>query len=228
MAKILLVDDDEMLASRLKVWLEEDGHVADVVHNGNDALQLLQGFDYWLIVLDWHLPDLEGIEVCRKYRAQGGQAYIIFLTGKDDVASKEEGFDAGSDDYLVKPVNVRELSARIRRMQRRQTVLLPVETRINGVILDSRTRVLTGNSCSVTLRAKEVALLEFLMRHPNNVYSAQDLLNAVWPSDSEGSCDSVRTWMMNIRKKLDEIGEKELIKTVKNMGYVIEYKAPES
>ncbi len=226
MAKILLVDDDEMLADRLKVWLEADGHVTDMVHNGQDALQLLQGFEYWLILLDWQLPDLEGIEICRRYRATGGQAYIIFLTGKDDVASKEEGLDAGSDDYLVKPINVRELSARIRRLQRRQTVLLPVETRIDGVTLDPRTRVLSSDSGNITLRAKEAALLEFLMRHPNDVFTAQELLNAVWPSDSEGSCETVRTWMMHLRKKLDEIGEKDMIKTVKGMGYVIEYTPP--
>ena len=120
MAKLLLVDDDKDFLERLAEWLTLEGNEVDFVHCGSDALRKFDSAIYDVIILDWNLPDIEGVDLCKKYRDHGGSAYIIFLTGNGDVLHKEEGFDAGSDDYLVKPVNIRELSARIRRMLKRK------------------------------------------------------------------------------------------------------------
>src|SRR5215510_14437958 len=118
MAKILLIEDDTDLTAKLSDWFKSENYVIDVATTGEDAMQLLASFTYDVIILDWILPGLAGLEVCQKFRADGGQTPIIFLTGKGQIASKETGLDSGADDYLVKPIGVRELSARLRSMLR--------------------------------------------------------------------------------------------------------------
>jgi DNA-binding response OmpR family regulator len=195
----------------------------EAAYNGEDALQLMDNFSYDAIILDWTLPDLPGIEVCQRYRKGGGRTYIIFLTGKGDIDDREAGLDAGSDDYVVKPFNVRELSARVRTVLRRPQQVLPFEITIADVTLDPRTRDVIFGGERVHLMPKELALLEFLMRHPNEPYSAQGLLDAVWPSESEASCETVRTWMMKLRQKLASLGKRDFIKTLAGSGYLIEF-----
>src|SRR5579862_8845637 len=123
MAKILLVEDDLDLISRITKWLSLERHSVEAASNGQEALDLLRDVKYDLIILDWHLPGLSGIEVCKYYRSAGGKAPVLMLTGKTDIADKEAGLDAGADDYLTKPFNPRELSARLRALARR-----PAET----------------------------------------------------------------------------------------------------
>lgn len=224
MAKLLLVEDDQELRERLVEWFTIEGHTVESTDTGEDALQLLKAFNFDIVVLDWGLPAMLGVEVCQTYRREGGQTPIIFLTGKGDIPSREAGLDSGADDYLVKPFDVRELSARVRSLLRRPKGLLPTDLSIKGLTLTLETRVAQGNGKSVHLMPKQYALLEYLMRHPNRPFGAKALLDAVWPSDTEASEDTVRTCMKTLRRQLSSLGKDDLIKTVLGSGYLIENK----
>jgi DNA-binding response OmpR family regulator len=222
MAKILLIEDDIELAERLKDWFTLENFMLESVATGHDALQMLSNFKFDVVVLDWGLPDITGLEVCKRYRSTGGRTPIIFLTGKGEIDSKEQGLDSGADDYLVKPFDVRELSARIRSILRRPPEMLPTELVMRGVSLELETRTMVAGDRRVHLMPKECSLLEFLMRHPNRTFSAKALLDAVWPSESDASEETVRTCMKTLRQKLNKAGREDLIKTVLGSGYVIE------
>jgi len=227
-AKILLVDDDTDLADKLKSWFADQGHLLECVHTGEDGLQMMSNFSFDVILLDWNLPGMNGPDVCRQFRKSGGTTAIIFLTGMGDINSKEHGLDIGADDYLVKPFDTRELSARIRSVLRRPAGLLPSEVRIRDVALDTKTRTLIVGGCTHRLMPRECALLEYLMRHPNRIFGSKSLLDAVWPSDKEASTETVRSWMRNLRQKLSAAGKEDLIKTIPGSGYIIEYDKDEN
>lgn len=222
MARILLVDDDFNLVDTVQPYLKSHGHVVDSCYTGEDALQLLSSYSYDVIALDWTLPGIHGDAVCKEYRASGGQAPIIFLTGKEDVQSLELALGYGADDYLVKPFDIRVLNARIKALLRRAGNSIVPVLKIQDLVLDPEGSSITVNDQTVRLRAKEKALLEYLMRHPNRVFSSQQLLDAVWPADSDSSTTSVRTWMGLLRHKLAEVGREELIRTVLGSGYIID------
>jgi DNA-binding response OmpR family regulator len=224
MAKILLVDDDHLIASLLEPMFEREGHVFEVATTGEDGLQMMKAFEFDVILLDWSLPGMSGLEVCQQYRRGGGSTYIIFLTGQHDINSREGGLDAGGDDYITKPFEFRELAARIRSVLRRPAGLLPTELLIDDLRLDPKSRTVTVGEKSVHLMPKESALLEYLMRHPNTNFDSQALLDAVWPSDSEASKETVRTWMRNLRQKLLTLGKEDFVKTKLGSGYIIEVK----
>lgn len=222
MAKLLIVDDDPEIGKTLDAYLSNHGHTLEMCGNGQDAQQLLSSFKYDLIVLDWNLPGINGDKICREFRAQGGQAPIIFLTGNDQIDFLETALDAGADDYMVKPFNVRELHARIKTLLRRRTGTFEAQLEIDGLVLDPEKGVVTVGASSVRLRAKEVALLEYLIRHSGKVFSSQMLFEAVWPSDAEGTSEGVRTWMNFLRQKLGQVGKAHLIKTILGSGYTID------
>jgi OmpR-family two-component system manganese-sensing response regulator len=222
MAKILLVEDDLDLADKLRLWFAGQGDLLEAVTTAEDALQLLNNFSFDLILLDWTLPGMTGADFCRQYRKAGGATAIIFLTGRGDINSKEQGLDLGADDYLVKPFDTRELSARVRSVSRRPSSLLPIEIRVNDVVLDMNTKSMVVDGVSYALRSKECILLEYLMRHPNRIFGSKNLLDAIWPSDQEASPDTVRSWIRNLRQKLAVAGRPDLIKTIPGSGYMIE------
>lgn len=224
MAKILLVEDDPDLTSRLKDWFTAEKHMLETAASGEDGLQLLTNFEYDIILLDWTLPGVSGLDVCKRYRSNGGTTFVIFLTGKGDIASKEQALDCGADDYIVKPFDARELSARIRSVMRRPASLLPSELRIGDIVLDPQSRILSANGKTCQLMPKEAALLEHFMRHPNRVYGSKNLLDAVWSSEAEASTETVRSWLRNLRGKLTSVGVDDLIKTIPGSGYLIEYR----
>ncbi len=227
MAKVLLVEDDKELSVALLSWLKLDNHSVELVESGEDALQLLENFKYDVIVLDWGLPKMNGIEVLRKYRSSGGLTPVIFLTGRDDVSSKEIGLDTGADDYLTKPFEMRELSARIRSILRRPGGLMPNKIHIGNLVIEPETRKVSVNNVPVRLTRTEYAVLEFLVRNPNKVYGAKALIQAVWPSDTESSEDTVRACVKNLRRKITA-SEECVLKTVPGSGYTIEYELKSS
>jgi OmpR-family two-component system manganese-sensing response regulator len=222
MSKILIVDDDKELTNALNLYFSSLGQLIEVCDSGEDAVQLLASFEYDLIILDWTLPGISGHEVCKTFRERGGQTPIIFLTGKEHVSFLETALDSGADDYMVKPFEVRELFARIKTLLRRRTGAYSSELKVGNLVLKPEMNLLFTSSAEIRLRVKETALLEYLMRHPNRAFNAQQLLNAVWSSDSEGSTNSVRTWMNLLRRKLEGIGQTDLIKTISGSGYMIE------
>jgi len=222
MAKVLLVDDDINLAELLKPALEAEGWTVELAFNGKDGLQLMQNFRYDLVLLDWQMPDMQGIEVLERYRADGGDMAVIFLTGRREIEHKESGLDTGADDYLTKPFDVRELMARMRSMQRRAGNTFQKSLQQNGVDLDNKTRVLRYQDKELKLSATEFAILEFFFRHPNQLFSSAEVFDRVWPSETEAKADTIRVHLHVLRRKLNLAGVPELVKTVKGSGYILE------
>ena len=221
MAKILLVDDDPQLGETVEYFLRSCNHTIDWVGLGSDALQLLSQYQYDAIVLDWGLPDISGYEVCTDYRKVGGQTPIIFLTGNNKLEALEKALDAGADDYVMKPFNIRELYARLKSILRRRSATLYTALTVHGVTLHSESSRVECDGKSVVLRQKEIAILEWLIRHKNVAYTSQQLLDAVWAADTAPSINSVRVWMTYLRQKLAAVGAENLITTVSGAGYII-------
>lgn len=224
MAKILIVEDNIDLCSSVLEWLGHEHHTADGVHDGKEGLFRLENYHFDLIILDWDLPEISGVEICKKYRAKGGSTPILMLTGKSDITNKMEGLDSGADDYLTKPFDMRELSARIRALLRRPATSLANVLTIRDYALDMATKKLTRGADEIVLAPREFALMEFLMRHPDQVFSQEDLLEKVWSSESEASIYSVYTAVKMLRKKLTRDGEKSIVATVHGLGYRLESK----
>lgn len=225
MAKILVVEDDVDLSCKVNDWLSFEQHLVEVVYDGREAYDRLRVYCYEVVVLDWDLPKMTGLEVCKQYRDQGGHTPILMLTGKDAIAEKEAGLDAGADDYLTKPFHLKELSARIRALLRRPVQSYTGSTiKLGELELDPLSRRVTRNGGEVILQPKEYALLEFFMRHPNEVFSPDALINRVWNSDSDVSADSIYTYMKMLRRKISPEAPGSIIKTVHGVGYKLETK----
>ena len=220
MAKILLVEDDPDMALILGAWFKHENDIAETVGTAEDALHLLASFDFDVIVLDWGLPGMDGLEMCRQYRNQGGTIPIIFLSARCEVAQKTAALDSGADDFLAKPFDPRELSSRIRSVLRRPQPLLPTALAFEDVILDTKKRTVTAGGRTIEVMPKQCALLEFLLRRPHQPFSASALLNGVWSSDS-GSAESVRTCVKTLRRQLAQIGKEDFLKTDLRQGYFI-------
>ena len=173
MAKILLVEDEVDLSDLVKEWLKTEKHVVELVENGEEAIDRLKFYKYDIVILDWVLPGKSGLQVCQEYRALGGTTPILFLTAKNMINEKEAGLDAGSDDYLTKPFDIKELSARIRALLRRPQVFSGSVVTLGPLELDTSSRKFLFNGQEQQLLPKEFALLEFLMKHPNTVFSSE-------------------------------------------------------
>ncbi len=222
MAKVLVVEDEHDLAGPIKDWLTREQHLVELADNGNDAIDKLNVYKFDLIVLDLMIPGISGMEVCRRFRSQGGLTPILMLTAKSAVEDKEAGLDAGADDYLTKPFHLKELSARVRALLRRHTQSTGTELKVAGLALDMLSRKVTLNGEEIHLVPREFSLLEFFMRHPNQVFSAEALLDRVWASDTLASPDTIRTYIKILRKKLGGEGKESLIRTVHGVGYKLE------
>ena len=222
MAKILLVEDNLENREAVAKWLKMENFEVEAVSTGEEASQLLQNSKYDLIILDWGLPKMSGFEVLEQFRSSGGDTPVIFLTGRDDDNSKLFGLDGGADDYISKPFDLRELSARVRSRLRRPGILLPSRITVGNIILDLERRKVMLDSASVRLTNKEYAVLEFLMRHPNQIFSARDVLDAVWSAETESSEDTVRSCIKNLRRKITVDGQECVLKTVAGSGYTVE------
>lgn len=219
MAKILVVEDDENVSDGIKDWLMLEHYVVEQAADGADALQLLAHYKYDLIILDWDLPTVSGIDVCRSFRAQGGLVPILMLTGKNALKEKREGLDSGCDDYLTKPFELEELSARIRALLRRPAPIHAGLIQVGPLALDPSSRTVMKEGAPLHLAPKEFALLEFLMKYPDTVFSQDELFDRIWKSTSDTSPDMVRTVLKNLRKKIDEQGRESLIRNIHGQGY---------
>jgi DNA-binding response OmpR family regulator len=222
MAKILIVEDDRALSELIVDWLAGEKHVPEPVYGGSEGLERLTYYKYDVVILDWELPGVSGPEICQQFRDSGGQTPIIMLTGKKDVVDKTTGLDAGADDYLTKPFHMQELSARLRALLRRGTSEVNRTILTAGhVSLDPVSRKVTCNGEELSLQPKEFSLLEFLLRHPNQPFSAEAILDRVWSSESDASPDTVRLQIMRLRNKIDVEGKESMIRTIHRVGYIL-------
>ncbi len=226
MTKILLVEDDQNLLTTIKEWLEFEHHIVEAVDNGLSGLELLGSYKYDLIILDWELPKLSGLELCRAFREKGGQAPVLFLTGRGTIPDKEAGFDAGADDYLTKPFHMKELSARVKALLRRPAAFVDQVLKAGNLVLDRSTYQVTRSGEEVYLARMEFALLEFFMRHPNKVFSPEAILERVWSAESDRSPETLRTCLKKLRNKIDTQGQPSMIKNLHGVGY--KFEAPDS
>ena len=222
MAKILIVEDELDLALPIRDSLSREHHVVEIVDNGADAVEYLRLYKYDLVILDWLLPGLSGIEVCSRYRSTGGTTPILILTARGTVDDKEVGLDSGADDYLVKPFHLKELAARVRALLRRPSAVSGKVLEAREITLDPSARTVAKDGKEIHLLPKEFSLLEFFLRHPNQVFSAEALLDRIWESDSEAMPDTIRTHIKTLRRKVDNEGEPSLIATVHGVGYKLE------
>lgn len=219
MAKILVVEDEKALSDVVIDYLNAQNYTVDHAADGIEAMDRLKFYSYDLVVLDWNLPGMEGLEICRKFRFSGGCTPILMLTGKREIDDKELGLDAGADDYLTKPFHMKELGARIRALLRRPANVVTKELKARDISLDPQTHQVKKNGVEIDILPKEFALLEFLLRHPQQVFSAEALIERVWPSDSDASSGSIRTYVNRLRSKIDTDGNPSLITTVHGIGY---------
>lgn len=225
MAKILLVEDEVDLSDLVREWLKSEKHVVELVETGEEAVDRLKFYKYDVVILDWVLPGKTGLAVCQEYRAMGGTTPILFLTAKNMINEKEAGLDAGSDDYLTKPFDIKELSARIRALLRRPQVFSGSVLVAGPLELDTSSRKVLYHGAELQLLPKEFALLEFLMKHQNKVFSSEALIERVWNSESDASPEVIRTYIKRLRKRLDIEGQPSLLQTVHGVGYKLEIPA---
>jgi DNA-binding response OmpR family regulator len=222
MAKILLVEDDLDLAGRINEFLTFENHTVEAVSDGDEAADRLKIYQYELVILDWGLPGLTGLEVCQRFRAAGGVTPVLMLTGKNEIDEKTAGLDAGADDYLTKPFHLRELSARIRALLRRPEKFKATVLEVGKLKLDPSLRKVYRDGKELVLLPREYALLEFLMRHPEEIFSPETLLNRVWSSESESSVNTVYTYIKTLRRKISDQDGNSAIKNIHGVGYKLE------
>lgn len=219
MAKVLFVEDEKALSDVVVDWLTAQQYIVEHVADGQEALHRLNCYQYDVVILDWGLPGISGIEVCQQFRSKGGATPVLMLTGKRDVDDKEAGLDAGADDYLTKPFHMKELAARLRALLRRPQAVVSNQLTARDVVLDPTTHRVTKGGAEVNLLPREFALLEFLMKHPSQVFSADALLDRLWASESDATSGTIRTYVNRLRNKIDTEGQPSLICTVHGIGY---------
>jgi OmpR-family two-component system manganese-sensing response regulator len=223
MAKILIVDDDIFLTKLVRQSLEKERYLVDEAHDGPDALMLLKEFHYDLVILDWELPSGSGLDVLKGFRGHGGTTPILILTGsKVSIENKETGLDTGADDYLLKPFDPRELSARVRALLRRPVSRLPDVLTCGQLALDVAQGKLSKNGSEIKLTKIEYVLLEFFMKHPRQIFTPDDLIDAVWKSDTAINKGAVRTCIFRLRTKIEDEGQQPLISSQYGLGYRLE------
>lgn len=218
--RILLIEDDEAILNFLRRGLAYEGYQVDIAKEGQSGLILARDTPPDLVVLDWMLPGLDGLEVCRRLR-QGSSTPILMLTARDTVNDRVQGLDAGADDYLVKPFNLDELLARIRALLRRTQSKTPTIYEFDNLVLDTGTRRASRNNRQIDLTAKEYELLELFMRHPRQVLTREVIYDGVWGYDFGGESNIIEVYVRYLRQKLEEPGENRLIHTVRGMGYAL-------
>jgi two-component system OmpR family response regulator len=220
--RILVVDDESSIVDAVATALRYEGYKVDEAASGREALAKIIELEPSLIVLDWMLPDIEGIEVGRRIRAQGYKSAILFLTAKDATENKIDALRAGGDDYVTKPFSLAEVVARVEAILRRTAGELPGDVlRFTDLVLDeARHEVLRGET-RIDLTATEFNLLRYFMLNPRRVLSKSQILQNVWRYDFGGNSNVVETYVSYLRKKIDALGP-PLIKTVRQAGYMLE------
>jgi DNA-binding response OmpR family regulator len=224
--RILLVEDELDLGKAIQRVLNREKYVVDWVQDGTAAWEYLnnQWIEYTLAIFDWMLPGLSGVELCQRLRADQQALPVLLLTAKDRMEDKVTGLDAGADDYLVKPFGMAELLARIRALQRRSPQIQPSQLQVGHVVLDYGThqvfvQATQGEPQAIALTAKEFQILEYFMRHPNQVVTSQQLIDQLWEVAAEPTSNVVAAQIRLLRRKLSEAGCHGLIETVHGLGY---------
>jgi two-component system OmpR family response regulator len=217
--RVLVVEDEVRMARLLKRALEEEGHAVDVAADGADGLWLATENVYGAIILDVMLPDFDGFELCRRLRGKGQWAAVLMLTARDSVGDRVRGLDAGADDYLVKPFSLLELAARLRALARRGDRSRPIVLAEGDLRLDPAAKRVWRGETELRLSPKELALLELFLRHPGDVLTRSQIIEAVWDFAYDGGSNVVDQYVNYLRRKVDTPFGRHDIETVRGIGY---------
>ncbi|MCC8078561.1 MAG: response regulator transcription factor [Oscillospiraceae bacterium] len=220
--KILLAEDEPALAGALKKILENAGHFADAVGDGQTALDYAEGFDYDLIILDVMLPRVDGLEVVRTLRSRGESAPVLMLTARSAVSDKVAGLNAGADDYMTKPFDVHELLARVNAMTRRVGDVILNELRCADLVLNLDTAELDCGSESVQLSRRELEVARMLLANPRMTFTKEAFIVNIWGIDSEATDNNVEAYISFLRKKLKYLNSRVSIRNIQKVGYRLE------
>ncbi|UPM51173.1 response regulator transcription factor [Synechococcus sp. A10-1-5-1] len=224
--RLLLADDDPKLRQFLELELAEEGYTVQSAATGMDALLAIRQDAPELVILDWMLPDLSGVEVCQRLRSTGLGVPVLMLTGRDAVADRVEALDAGADDYLVKPFSIEELLARLRALARRGTRSEPGLLQIDDLMLNTASHEVSRGGAAIHLSLTEFSLLRELMREPGRVQSREQLLHSVWGEGFVGDSNVLDVYVRYLRRKLEPEGQPTLIQTVRGVGFLLKPGAP--
>ncbi|MEG5137820.1 MULTISPECIES: response regulator transcription factor [unclassified Microcoleus] len=219
--RILLVEDDPKLAKFIESELTLEGYHVTVAPNGLDGLMIARTAEPDLLILDWMLPGISGLDICLRLRSTGVQVPIIMLTAKDEVPDRVTGLNAGADDYVTKPFSMEELLARVKARLRRTQPNDPDRLEFEDLILNGLTREVYRGNQLIELTAKEFDLLEFLLRNPRQVITRDRILEKVWGYDFMGESNIIEVYIRALRIKLEASNSKRLLHTVRGVGYVL-------
>lgn len=219
--RILVVEDEHRIANSIKKGLEQERHTVDVAYNGPDGYDLAATEDYDLLILDLMLPGLDGLTICQKLRQENNHTPILILTAKSQTQDKVAGLDSGADDYLTKPFSFEELLARVRALTRRPKNSLPIILRVAGLELNTQNFEVRRGRQKIQLSSKEFSFLEYLLRHPGQILTKDQIIGHVWNYDANILPNTVEVYIKNLRRKIDLPFEnkKPLINTVRGFGY---------
>lgn len=220
MAKILVVEDERYLAESIAEWLRKEGHHVDISGDAHRAEEFLSARDYDVIILDIVLPGITGLELCRRYRKSGGTARLLIVSARGTSSDKEDGLDAGADDYISKPFDLKELAARVRALMRRSVSIVGHQLVAGDLVLDLTLYEARRGEHRIKLLPQEFAILQFLMGHPNSIFTTEQLIIQLWQGNA--SIDTLRTHIKMIRKKIDLSGFKTEIRTIHGIGYCLQ------
>ena len=219
-ARVLVVDDEEIIVEMLTMGLNYEGFEVSVARTGFEALEQARSAKPDIVVLDVMLPGIDGVEVCRRLRA-AGDVGILMLTARGEVEDRVMGLDSGADDYLVKPFTFRELLARVGAILRRKGVNLQQALRVGDLVLDRQTRRVSRGGRNIELTPREFDMLELFLSHPRQVFSREVILNRVWGYDYFGDTNVIDVHIRHLREKLDD-ESRDLIRSVRGVGYSLE------
>lgn len=217
--RVLLVEDDPKQLMPLQTVLSQAGHSVDGVKDGETAQWLLSEKEYDLLILDWMLPLVSGVNLCRQYRAAGKKAPVLMITARDTTPEKVTGLDAGADDYLVKPIDLVEFMARVRALRRRSPLWQGDTLRFEDLHLHLDTIIVERQGTAVSLSSREFQLLEYFMRHPRQVLTRSQIEQAVWEWGTEPESNAIAVLIRKLRQRLQAVGTTDWIESVYGLGY---------
>ena len=220
--RILVVEDEKKIAGFIQRGLKECGFVVDVVHRGDEALEIILDNHFDAVLLDIMLPGRDGLSILRILRQRANSVPVLILTARGEISEKVEGLDLGADDYLAKPFSIDELTARVRALTRRNSGENLVRYRVQDLILDLATRVARRGARRIDLTTREFSLLECLMRAPGRVFTRAQLCQHVWEYHFDPESNLVDVYINRLRRKIDDGETTKLIQTVRGAGYRIE------
>ena len=219
--KLLVVEDEHKIANSIKKGLEQESYAVDVAYDGTTGFDLASSEDYDVIILDLMLPDMDGLDICKKLRASGNHTSILMLTAKGQVEDKVAGLNSGADDYLVKPFNHGEFLARCRALLRRSPETAPPLLTAGGLVFDPATGVLTCRGVETPLTPRERAIVEILMREVGRAVPKRKLEHALSEFGDDISTNAVELAVSRLRKKLTGIEPGASLETIRGLGYLL-------